>query len=123
MIDSTNTTRSGAGREGEDRAAAFLADQGFQIMARNYRGGRLAEIDIVARRGSLVVFVEVKRRESGAFGGGIYAVSAGKKRRLRMAAQHFLRGRCDLESADTVFRFDLITVGGGSVEWIEDIVR
>src|SRR6266849_5955121 len=56
------------GRRGEDMAHRYLRGAGYMVVARNYRPGPDSEIDIVARRGELVVFVEVKTRTSAAFG-------------------------------------------------------
>ncbi|MFN5169707.1 MAG: YraN family protein [Cyclobacteriaceae bacterium] len=55
------------GREGEDRAAAFLTAKGFSVRERNYRFGR-AEIDLIVQRDNWLVFVEVKLRSSDVFG-------------------------------------------------------
>ena len=49
------------GRQAEDRAAAFLQAQGYEILQRNFRGGR-GEIDIICRKGGVIYFVEVKYR-------------------------------------------------------------
>lgn len=55
------------GKEGEDLAAKFLQQQGYEIVARNYRYKR-SEIDLIVRKGGWLVFVEVKMRSSNAFG-------------------------------------------------------
>ena len=61
------------GRAGEELAAAYLERQGLSIVARNVRC-RVGEIDIVARDGASVVFVEVKERRGEAHGGGLERV-------------------------------------------------
>ncbi len=71
-----NFRRVGAG--GEDRAASFLESRGFEIIERNYRFGRAGEIDLIARRGDLLVFVEVKSRNTPVYGGPLYAINARK---------------------------------------------
>jgi putative endonuclease len=77
------------GRSGEDAAVALLLGRGYQIVGRNVRlpGG---EIDVVARDGEMVVFVEVKARESRRFGTAVGAVGARKRSTLRkLAAEWF----------------------------------
>ncbi|MDR0769613.1 MAG: YraN family protein [Burkholderiales bacterium] len=77
------------GREAEALAAAFLARQGLVIVAHNVRS-RYGEIDIVARDGATLVFVEVRLRGSPAFGGAVASITAQKQQRLWRAAQHYL---------------------------------
>lgn len=78
------------GALGEERAAIFLTKRGYRILDRNVRAGGV-EIDLVAARGSLVVFVEVKTRRSNRFGSPLLAVDAAKRRRLARAAAAWLR--------------------------------
>jgi putative endonuclease len=92
------------GREGEDRAAAHLEEHGYRILERNVRAGGV-EIDLVARRGRLVVFVEVKARRGDGFGGALGAVDQRKQARLVTGAQAWLRGR---RHAFTRARFDIV---------------
>lgn len=79
-----------AGRDGEAAAAAFLESLGFRILRRNLRGPG-GEIDIVAREGRTLVFVEVKVRRGAAFGRAIEAVDWRKRRRIRTLAADFLQ--------------------------------
>ena len=73
------------GKTGEDAAAAWYESRGYEIVARNW-SCREGELDIVARRGRLVVFCEVKARSSGAFGLPVEAVGALKQARVRRLA-------------------------------------
>ena len=112
--------RQALGKNGEDQACRELERRGYVILARRYRL-RMGEIDIVARDGQTVVFVEVKTRSGDAFGGGAAAVGAWKQRRIGMLAAHFLN-RCRLTAAPC--RFDVVTVDvrpseGGAVEVIQ----
>ncbi len=75
--------------EGEDRAAAHLARQGYRIIARNVRPGGV-ELDIVASRAGLIAFVEVKARRSRRFGSPEDAVDARKRARLVRGARAWL---------------------------------
>jgi putative endonuclease len=78
------------GREGEARAARLLERLGYRILARNVRAGGV-ELDLVARRGSLVAFVEVKARQGDAHGTPEEAVDARKQARLVRGARAWLR--------------------------------
>ena len=74
-------SRNELGVEGERRAADHLAARGYRIVGRNVRAGGV-EMDLIVRRGRLVVFVEVKTRRAGGPGSGEDAVDARKQLRL-----------------------------------------
>ncbi|MBC5799533.1 MAG: YraN family protein [Candidatus Eremiobacteraeota bacterium] len=95
------------GRDGEDAAAAYLASLGLLIVGRNVRGPA-GEIDIVAREGKTIVFVEVKARRSHRFGSALGAVDARKRKRLRAAAADYLQFVAPCATA----RFDVLTIDG-----------
>lgn len=103
------------GAEAEDEAARFLALRGLEVVARNYRT-RLGEIDLVARDGETLVFVEVRARSWAAFGGAAGSVDAAKRRRIVAAARHFLARL----GAEPPCRFDVLTLQGpkGAPAWI-----
>ena len=105
------------GAPAESLAAAFLERQGLKILERNYRC-RFGEIDLVARSGGVLVFVEVRARNSEAFGGAAGSITAAKRRRLVAAARHFLARR----RVERACRFDVVLVRGSEqqVEWITD---
>lgn len=73
------------GHRGEDLAAAFLERAGLQVVQRNWRCVQ-GEIDVVAREGDELVFVEVKTRSSTAFGHPFEAITVQKLARLRRLA-------------------------------------
>ena len=98
--------RRALGAAGEARAAAHLVGHGYRILERNVRAGGV-EIDIVARRGGLVVFVEVKTRSSRALGPPEAAVDARKQARLVRGAAAWLRTR---PMRVRRVRFDVIAV-------------
>jgi len=81
--------RRALGAAGETRAAELLARRGYRIVDRNVRVGGV-EVDLIARRGRLVVFVEVKTRRSTAFGSPALAVDEAKQARLVRAAAAWL---------------------------------
>ncbi|MGD8287995.1 MAG: YraN family protein [Gemmatimonadota bacterium] len=113
------------GRRGEDCAHAYLQRNGWTVVARNYRFGR-REVDLVARRGRLVAFVEVKTRAGKGFGAPEEAVTRLKRREIETVAREYLwRHRLD----DVDVRFDVIAIRGRSrgstlrIEHFEDAWR
>ncbi len=76
-------------------AAAFLADRGFEIVEQNYFAGRRGELDIIALKEKLLLFVEVKTRIKHP---GYY-------------------------TKEYTYRFDLISIEDGEIQWVQDIVR
>jgi putative endonuclease len=111
------------GAEGESAACAFLESQGFSIISKNFYAGRSGEIDVIAVKDKLVVFAEVKARNSEAYGGGIYSITGSKKKKLRASGKYFLLKNPQYNSTEYDIRFDLIIVKDGRIEWIEDIIR
>ena len=107
------TPAQATGLGAEDAAARLLARHGLEIVARNYRT-RLGEIDLVARDGATLVFVEVRSRASGRFGGALESVTAAKRRRLVAAARQYL-SRLRREPP---CRFDVVTVEAGEPAWL-----
>lgn len=77
------------GQLAEALAARFLQAQGCTLLAQNFRvkGG---EIDLIARDGETLLFVEVRLRSSQAFGGAAASITATKQRRIILAARHYL---------------------------------
>jgi putative endonuclease len=84
------TLRSELGRRAEDLAAAHLERNGFTLLGRNVRHGRL-ELDLIARRGTLVVFCEVRSRSDDRFISPAHTITPAKQERLRSAARGWLR--------------------------------
>ena len=79
------TPAQAAGGEAESQAARFLERQGLRIVTRNYRT-RQGEIDLVAQDGDVLVFVEVRLRSGGYFGGAAASVTPRKQSRIIAAA-------------------------------------
>jgi putative endonuclease len=108
--------RRAHGRFGEDRAAAWYEANGYEVVARNWRR-RDGELDLIVRRESMIVFVEVKARASEAFGWPAEAVGPAKQRRIRALAVAFL-AESKLKASE--LRFDVASVLGGKVTVIEE---
>lgn len=83
------TRRGDVGRWGEAIAARRLEDSGYAVRDRNWRAGR-GELDIVAERAGVIVFVEVRTRRSDAFGAPEETISPRKRAKLIETAQAYL---------------------------------
>lgn len=94
------------GRWGEAQAAKFLKSRGLRVLARNVELAA-GEIDLVARDGKTLVFVEVKTRTEADYGGPLGAVDARKRRKLATLARLYLAAN-RLDSAPC--RFDVVGV-------------
>ena len=101
--------RQTLGKIGEDLACQELERRGYAILARRYRR-RGGELDIVARDGQTIVFVEVKTREGCEFGAGAESVTRFKRRRMANVALDFLVRNKLIESP---CRFDVVTIDTG----------
>ena len=112
--------RLSIGSGGEDAATAAYIRRGYRVVARNWRC-RLGEVDLVVRRGGVLVFCEVKTRRPGAFGGGYEAVTWRKRAKLRSLAEAFLQ---ETGARPQAIRFDVASVslrgGRSDVEVFED---
>jgi len=95
------------GEWGEARAVRYLRQRLYRIVATNY-SNKCGEIDIIARRGKVLAFVEVKTRRSIAFGSGAEAVTARKQRQIIRTAQLYLQQNPDMR--DLQPRFDVVGV-------------
>jgi putative endonuclease len=110
---------SPSGSAAEALAASLLAEAGLEIIVRNYRC-RHGEIDIIARDGDTVVFVEVRSRGGDAYGGAAESITPAKRDRLLKTARHYLARLGRLPSC----RFDavLITARPPRREWLRDVI-
>ena len=98
--------RMALGKIGEDLACRELERRGYAIVARRYRR-RGGELDIVARDGPTIVFVEVKTRDGRLFGGGAEAVTGLKRRRIvQLALDYLMRHRL----SECPCRFDVVSI-------------
>jgi putative endonuclease len=108
------STRQAKGEVAEQLAADHLLRQGLKLIERNFRV-RGGEIDLICRDGKTLVFVEVRQRSRSDFGGAGASITAAKRRRIVLAAQHYLAGQpaCDC-------RFDCVLIDGERLEWIKN---
>ena len=114
------------GTKGEDMVALFLQRKGYLVLKRNYQC-RFGEIDIIAQKDDIIVFVEVKTRKANSVVPPEFAVDAKKQKRLILTAQDYIaKTGCELQP-----RFDvaLVTVSpkscnksGYSLKYIENAV-
>jgi putative endonuclease len=116
-----NVARQSFGREGESEAERFLRRRGYTILDRNVRSP-LGELDLIAQRDGVLIFVEVKARRTAAHGGAPYAVDARKQGKLIRLASHYLARR---RIRNRTCRFDVVLCTGGTdkPEAIEHIVN
>ena len=111
--------RIALGARGEAAARAYLQRCGYAILAVNYRC-RWGEIDIVASRGGVVVFVEVRTRRGESYGSPQESITPRKRERLVLTAQHYLQEH----GVDSHWRIDLVAIeadGRGAVRRIQQV--
>ena len=105
------------GAAGEQLAADYLQRRGLKLIERNFRV-RGGEIDLICRDGKTTVFVEVRLRSSGNFGGAAASITVAKQARLILAARHWLQRHGEMPC-----RFDCILLDGldpKHIEWLRD---
>jgi putative endonuclease len=108
------------GSEGEDLAVRFLQKKGYRIVARNYKT-TVGEIDIIARDGDTIVFIEVKTRTDISFGYPFEAVNKRKRQKLKNLALLYLKR----QGKESPVRFDVLSIfcmdnGKKDIEHIKD---
>lgn len=111
------TTQS-RGQAAEDQALAYLQARGLRLLARNYRtpGRGGGEIDLILQESNgTVVFVEVRSRSRTDFGGAGGSISAAKRQRVVLAAQHWLLSH----GAECACRFDAVLIEGAQLQWLQ----
>jgi putative endonuclease len=110
------------GAAGERAAAEWLERNDFEILARNWREGRY-ELDIVARRGGTLHFVEVKTRDGESWESPEDAMNPAKQRSFRLAAAAWLaRNPSELEPQMDLIAVDTTTDGAITVRYIPEAV-
>lgn len=112
------------GDRGEALAARYLAARGYTVVNRNFRMGR-KEIDLVARRGDVVAFVEVKTRGGLGYGHPLEAITWKKRREIQQVAAAWIDR---FGQPGDNYRFDAVAVlapagGAPTIEHVEDAWR
>lgn len=109
------------GKWAESIARDYLKDKGLELLDSNYRCPR-GELDLVMRDGSIIVFVEVRYRQSGDYGSGADSVTEIKQQRMIATAQHYLQHTAGSESVSC--RFDVVSISRNpknpEIDWIKD---
>ena len=95
------------GKEGEDIAAKYLTEKGFEIVERNFYYSNHGEIDIVANHNNHLVFIEVKSRLNLEYGEPEYAITPKKIKQIKKIAELYLFDK-EIEEVDC--RFDVVAV-------------
>jgi putative endonuclease len=103
------------GGQAEIAACEFLRARGYVVVERNWHCP-FGEVDLVARDGETLVFVEVKARRDSSFGGAEGALTEIKKERIIATARMYLRG----VSTELPVRFDVVTITAGEVSLYQD---
>lgn len=112
------TARQIAGQAAEDRALAYLEQQGLKLVARNFRC-RGGEIDLIMQQGHALAFVEVRQRADARHGGAAASVTAAKQARLIVAAQVYLQRYSDPPAC----RFDVVAIDGAELSWLKNAIE
>ena len=112
------TSRQRSGDAGEAQALAYLQGAGLRLLQQNFlcKGG---EIDLIMQDGAALVFVEVRQRSGGGFGGALASVTPAKQRRLVHAAQFYLLRLKPLPPC----RFDLVAIDAGKLSWLRNVLE
>jgi putative endonuclease len=112
------TDRRALGAAGEALVARWYEAHGFDVVARNWRCPT-GELDVIVRKGNLVVFCEVKTRTSLAFGAPAEAVTIAKQRRLRILGAKWLEAT---KTRAASIRFDVAAVIGEDIDVLEGVL-
>jgi putative endonuclease len=107
------------GKTAESIAAGQLRKQGYKILAQNYRTS-LGEIDIIAREMDVIVFIEVKARNSDRFGNAKQAVTLKKQKKIARVAVSYLK---EINQPDARARFDVVAVDAKKKDGNMEIIK
>ena len=106
------------GQEGEQLALQFLNEKGLRHVESNFRRP-FGEIDLIMQDHGTLVFVEVRSRAKGRFGGAAASITPAKQRRLVLAAQAYLQRF----QRSPPCRFDVITIDDGVIQWLKNVIE
>lgn len=106
------------GAQAEQLAARYLQQQGLSLVERNYRG-RFGEIDLIMKHGTTLVFIEVRLRGNGDFGGAAASIDVHKQQRIVRTAQQYLSSLARIPAC----RFDVVLMDDieqRSLHWLRN---
>ena len=111
------------GRLAEQACCRYLQQQGLRLIEQNYRT-RGGEIDLIMRDGDTLVFVEVRYRNSNAFGGAVESVTAAKQQRIVRTVQHY----CQHRRIQSPVRIDIVGMRGAppdgfAFDWVANALQ
>lgn len=112
--------QNNAGLDAEKLAATFLQNQGLKMIAQNYHC-RFGEIDLIMIDGKTLVFIEVRLRSNQQFGNAGTSITAQKKQKLILTAQHYLQTH-----GESQCRFDAILMSKldtSNIEWVRNAIE
>ena len=107
------------GRSNEARAVAFLIDRGYAIVERNWRC-KVGELDLIARDGDTLAFVEIRSRADASRGTALETVRSAKQRKLAQVAAAYLAAKRPRARA---CRFDVVGITGAEIVLVKDAFR
>ena len=111
-------TTKQVGDAAEQRARRWLEGKGLRFIAANVRG-RGGEIDLIMKEGQVIVFVEVRFRQSSRFGGAAASVTLAKQHKLLQTAHLWLaRHNGSFDTVDC--RFDVVAFTGNAIDWLKN---
>ncbi|HEU0033609.1 MAG TPA: YraN family protein [Kofleriaceae bacterium] len=113
------TTTIEVGANAEDRATAYLIDRGYTIVERNFEI-KAGELDIIARDGAILVFVEVRSRANADHGHAVEMITPAKQRQVARIAGFYLQLR---RPAYDEIRFDVVAITGDEILLVQDAWR
>ena len=112
-------SRQQFGEKGESIAVKQMKKEGYKILERNYRN-KLGEIDIIARDGEVITFIEVKARKSEKFGTPRHAVTPAKQKKISMVALSYLKEKNQFGKRA---RFDVVTINSQSSNSTVSVIK
>ena len=122
MLSNKPTSRE-TGQTTEQFAATYLAQNGLELVTRNFHC-KLGELDLIMKDNDTLVFIEVKYRRSNNFGGAISAITTTKQQKIHKTASFYLQ-KCGLNEYTTPCRFDVIALQGNikapQVSWLKNV--
>ncbi len=106
------------GQQGERQALHYLQQQGLIHLESNFRRP-FGEIDLILQEAQTLIFVEVRSRAKGRFGGAAASVTPAKQRRLKLAAKAYLQRFRQMPPC----RFDVVAIDDGKIDWIKNVIE